>query len=372
MRTALYTPSVHSDRSPPSGAATATEAVATAFAIAGHELVGPSALGAVGDAAAIGRAARLSRLAERDAGQILDQLALPAQRPDLWVTYGLRGDAPDQIGPNVTRGLGIPYVLIDPRGPDSDADGASSELALTAADAVISFSDASMRWATALRPDVPATKLLPFIDPGPYDSVRRLHGHQSASIVMRLGLDSEAPRLLCVSTMRPGDRLASFEVLVRALSRLAMMNWQLIVVGDGPARAKVEALLRRLPLGRVHLVGALPPEQVIPFYAMSDLLVAPSVGGTHGRVLLEAQATGLPVVAGDTPGVRDAVRDGMTGRLCPAGNAESMAQAIAFLLRERSFLKSFSAATSHAIAKDHHIATAAARLDEILTGLTTS
>lgn len=107
----------------------------------------------------------------------------------------------------------------------------------------------------------------------------------------------------------------------------------------------------------------------MPYYAISDLLVAPSVGGTHGRVLLEAQASGLPVVAGDTPGVRDVVRDGITGRLCPAGNAESLSQSVALLLRQRSFLDAYAAASTQVIARDHHIVSAAARLNEIVTGL---
>ncbi len=355
MRIAVHTPSIPSDPGQPSGAAAATETLAAALSIAGHEPIRPGMSPANGD--------------RGTQGSLAGPASLAGQRPDLWMTYGLRDSAPDLAGPAVAKELGIPYVLIDPRGSESDKEAAQ---ALAAADAVVPLSDASMRWVTALRPDVPTTRLLPFIDPGPYDSVRRLHGHQSASIAMRHGLDSDAPHLLCVSAMRHGDKLKSYEILVRALSRLAMTKWQLIVVGDGPARAEIEALLRRLPLGRVRLAGSLTNEELVPYYAMSDLLVAPSVGGTHGRVLLEAQATGLPVVACDGPGVRDAVHDGMTGRLCPEGNAESLSQAILFLLRERNFLTSFAAATTHAIGKDHHIGSAAAQLGEFLAGFSRS
>lgn len=186
---------------------------------------------------------------------------------------------------------------------------------------------------------------------------------------MRHGLDREAPRLLYVGAMRQGDNLESYRLLTQALSRMAMLKWQIFVIGDGPARSEVEAMLRRLPLGRVHLVGALPRNDVIPYYAISDLLLATCAGGTHGRVLLEAQATGLPVVACDAPGVRDAVRDGMTGRLGPAGNAESLAQTVTFLLRQSAFLEGYAKATTQAISRDHHIAPAAAALDGILTDL---
>lgn len=343
MRIALYTPASATDRATSSGAAATADALAGALAIAGHDIDR-----AEPPAAADGGAETWLETADRE-----------GRRPDLWMAYGLRADRPDPAGPAVASALGIPYVLVDPRDPGP-----------VTADAVIALSDAGARWAADALPDAPTTRLLPFIDPGPYDFVRRQHAPQAAILARRHGLDPESPRLLFVGAMRPGDRLDSCRQLVRALSRLALVEYQLIVIGDGPARAEVEAMLRRLPLGRVHVVGALPPDEVAPFYAICDLLVAPCVGGTHGRVLLEAQATGLPVVAGDAPGVRDVVRDGMTGRLSPAGNAESIAQSIAFLLRERQFLNAYAAATTQAISKDHHIVSAAAALNGFLAGLT--
>ena len=342
MRIALHTPALAAGDTTPCGAAAATDALAGALSIAGHRVDRSVVPGAAEDGAAA----------------CLDLAGQDGNRPDLWMTYGLRADLPDRIGAEVAGALGIPYVLVDPR-----------EAGSVGADAAIALSDASAHWVSQVLPEVPAVRLLPFIDPGPYDSVRRQHGPQAAVLTRRHGLDPDSPRLLFVGAMRPGDRLESYRQLVRALSRLATVQYQLIVIGDGPARKEAEALLRRLTLGRVRVIGGLPPEEVIPFYAMSDLLIAPCFGGTHGRVLLEAQATGLPVVAGDTPGVRDAVRDGMTGRISPAGNAESIAQSIAFLLREKQFLNAYTLATTQTISKDHHIVSAAAALDEFLAGL---
>ncbi len=341
MRIALHTPALSAGRGRPSGAAGATDALAAALSIAGHSV---------------------DVVDDTDADRILALAQQSGQLPDAWLTYGLRPDTPDAVGAAVARGLGIPYVLVDPRGA-APGPGVSS------AGAVIALSDASADWAESTLPGTPMTRLLPFIDPGPYDSVRRLHTAQSAAITHRLALDTDTPRLLFVGDMHPGDGLESCSQMARAMSRLAMVPYRLIVIGDGPARGEVEAMLRRLPLGRVHVVGGLPPEEVIPYYAISDILLAPCAGGTHGRTLLEALATGLPIVACDTPGVRDVVHDGMTGRIAPAGNAESMAMTIAFLLRERRFLDSLALATTQSISKDHHIVAAAAALDEVLTGL---
>lgn len=349
MRIAVHTPALAADPRPPSGAAAAAEALAAALSIAGHQVDGPTVPGA----------------AEGDLDAVLRRIGRPGRRPDIWLTYGLRAELPDPVGAEVARALTIPYVLVDPRG----SEGGRTAAGPVHADAVISLSGASAQWAGSALPDTPLSRLPPFIDPGPYDAMRRLHSPQAAAITRRHGLAEDLPCLLFVGAMRPGDRLESCRLLVRALSRLAMVQWQVIVVGDGPERPAVEADLRRLPLSRVHLTGGLPPHEVIPYYAISDLLVAPCVGGTHGRVLLEAQATGLPVVAGDGSGVRDAVHDGMTGRVCPAGNAEAIGQTIAFLLRERRFLNAYATQTTQAISKDHHIAAAAETLDEILSGL---
>ncbi len=345
MRIALHTPALAAEGTPSLGAAAACDALSGALTIGGHQVEGPGLPGA----------------ADGDVRQVLQWASRPGRRPDIWLTYGLRPDAPDTVGAEVASALKIPYVLVDPRGPD---DGTAMTAGPVAT--VIALTDASVFWAEAALPDTPVKRLLPFIDPGPYDAVRRLHAPQAAMIAGRHHFDPEAPKLLFVGSMRAGDRLDSCRQLARALSRLVMLDWQMIVIGDGPERDTVLSVLRRLPLGRVHMIGALPPDEVVPYYAISDILVAPCVGGTHGRVLLEAQATGLPVVAGDTPGVRDVVRDGMTGRIYPAGNAESLGQAIAFLLRERRFLAAYASATVQSISKDHHIVPAANALGAIL------
>ena len=342
MRIALYSPEIATGRAAQSGAAAATEALAGALGIAGHSVD------------RIEVAEPMDDVVDR----MVESLAGGDRRPDIWLTYGLRPNLADPVGRQIASALDIPYVLVDPRNPGE-----------ATADAIIALSDASAQWAASNLPDAPMNRLLPFIDPGPYDSIRRQHGHQVAALAMRHALETDAPRLLFVGEMGTDDGVESCRLLVRAMSRLATTPYQLIVIGDGPARGKVDFELRRLPLGRVRAIGALPHEEVIPFYAMSDLLVAPCVGGTHGRVLLEAQATGLPVIAGDAPGVRDAVQDGMTGRLTPAGNAESIAQAITFLLREKQFLNSLAQATTQTISKNHHIVSAAAALDEFLTAV---
>jgi glycosyltransferase involved in cell wall biosynthesis len=78
----------------------------------------------------------------------------------------------------------------------------------------------------------------------------------------------------------------------------------------------VEALLA--PFGdRVRSLGALPGGRLPALYAACDLYVWPAVREAYGMAMLEAQALGLPVLAGDEGGVADVVADGVTGRLVP-------------------------------------------------------
>ena len=93
--------------------------------------------------------------------------------------------------------------------------------------------------------------------------------------------------------------------------------------GDPPP-ADVWERLKSDP--RVHLAGQV--DDVPRWYAAMDLLVFPTYREGFGNVVLEAAAMGLPVVATSIPGVVDALKDGETGTLVPAGDADALAAAI--------------------------------------------
>jgi glycosyltransferase involved in cell wall biosynthesis len=131
--------------------------------------------------------------------------------------------------------------------------------------------------------------------------------------------------------MRPGDKFASYRVLGQALAQLLEKDWQLVVVGDGEAQAEVKAALK--PLGRrVHYLGEQKPEDLPALYAACDLYVWPAINEAWGMTLLEAQAAGLPVIAGKTGGVPNVVDEGRTGLLPPIGDAGAFATAVARML----------------------------------------
>lgn len=109
------------------------------------------------------------------------------------------------------------------------------------------------------------------------------------------------------------------------------MEWQILIVGDGPARGELEDLSRRLGLdGRVLFAGLRRdiPELLPQF----DVFVLPSLYEGFGIALLEAMAAARPVVATRVGGIPEFVENGKTGVLVPPGDPQALADAIGGLL----------------------------------------
>ena len=103
----------------------------------------------------------------------------------------------------------------------------------------------------------------------------------------------------------------------------------LVLVGNGPARADLE---RALAGRRVTFTGYLTGEALATAYASADLFAFPSTTETFGQVVMEAMASGLPVVGYDAEGVRDSVRHRETGLLAPSRDVEAFASGLRTLL----------------------------------------
>jgi glycosyltransferase involved in cell wall biosynthesis len=187
----------------------------------------------------------------------------------------------------------------------------------------------------------------------------------AASYGLNARREGDPPRLITVAMMRPGDKLASYEILGDALSRLVDLPWSLEVVGDGPARCDVASAFAELR-GRVSWMGSLDREAVAERLAAADLFVWPANNEAFGMALLEAQASGLPVVAGAAGGVEEIVVSGRTGLLVPAGDAVAFAAAVRSLIVDRGRRSAFGAAARRRVLRDHDLPVAARRLADVL------
>jgi glycosyltransferase involved in cell wall biosynthesis len=132
--------------------------------------------------------------------------------------------------------------------------------------------------------------------------------------------------------MRTDVKRESYAILAQALTQVNQLRWQLLVVGDGPARPAVEAMLRVLGEDRVRFAGLIPEDALPPVYAVADLCVWPAVREAYGIALLEAQAAGLPVVAGREGGVAEVVADGRSAVLTAPRDASAFASAVRGML----------------------------------------
>ena len=159
-------------------------------------------------------------------------------------------------------------------------------------------------------------------------------------------------------------RQASYALLAEALG-LVQGDWQLQIVGDGPARGDVEGLFERFG-PRVRVIGARDAEALQGLYAEASALVWPGVNEAFGMVYLEAQSHGLPIVAQDRPGLRDVVA-GPKARV-EAGPA-GLAARIEALLADPYLRCAEGAANRKTVAEQHLLGSAAARLDAVLGAL---
>ena len=105
------------------------------------------------------------------------------------------------------------------------------------------------------------------------------------------------------------------------------IDHRLILTGEGPMRAELAA---RCP-GAVF-TGSLSRDDVATAFASADVFVFPSQTDTAGNVVLEAQASGLPVAVSDEGGPRENMREGITGVVCPGTDAREWADLLAPLL----------------------------------------
>ncbi len=89
---------------------------------------------------------------------------------------------------------------------------------------------------------------------------------------------------------------------------------RLLIVGDGPERDNLEDRTQLMGLtGVVHFTGQIPFVELPPYYSIGDVFVTPSTSETFGLTVVEAMASGLPVIGIDSPGISDNIQPGVTG-----------------------------------------------------------
>ncbi|MEU8113429.1 glycosyltransferase family 4 protein [Micromonospora sp. NPDC048947] len=190
----------------------------------------------------------------------------------------------------------------------------------------------------------------------------------------RLGL-TDRPVVVCVSRLVPRK---GQDTLIRALPeiRRRVPDAALLIVGGGPYRATLEKLARQTGVERdVVFTGTVPSVELPAHYAAGDVYAMPCRTRNRGLdveglgiVYLEASAAGLPVVAGDSGGAPDAVREGETGYVVRGRDVAQLADRVARLLADRDLARQLGAAGRAWVEREWRWEAQAERMAALLAG----
>ncbi|PYC87802.1 alpha-(1-2)-phosphatidylinositol mannosyltransferase [Streptomyces tateyamensis] len=199
-------------------------------------------------------------------------------------------------------------------------------------------------------------------------------GSGGAEVRARLGL-TDRPVVVCVSRVVPRK---GQDTLIEAWPAVLRAHPQavLLVVGGGPYLPQLHKLARaRGVAGSVVFTGPVPWAELAAHHGAGDVFAMPCRtrrGGLDveglGIVYLEASATGLPVLAGDSGGAPDAVLEGETGYVVPGGSAGAVAEKLILLLGDEALRRRLGANGRRWVEQAWRWDLLAERLTGLLTG----
>ena len=369
---AFYAPLKPPRHPRPSGDRRMARALMTALEMGGHRVELASRLRSydrVGDA---GRQERIERLGKAVAGRLIARYRTIAGEPPpdgldhLPCLSQIAGLARARSAPgaehSLSAGRGVLRtetgrwpVALGHRAAEAAIREADVTLAMTAVD------EAGL--APLIDPPSDLRRLPPFLEPGPYRRAARARERHRRDLADRFGLAVERPWLLAVAMMRDDVKRRSYRLLADSLGHVRDRSWQLLVVGDGVARPLIESFFEGLKPERVKFAGILEESELPACYAAADLYAWPAIREAYGMALLEAQASGLPVVAGREGGVADVVRDGVTGMLTIPRDSRAFAGALAELLDHPARRSAMAVAAGQIVEREHSLKGASALLD---------
>jgi len=167
------------------------------------------------------------------------------------------------------------------------------------------------------------------------DSVRFHPSKRNENFLKERFNTGDGPKILYVGRI---SKEKDLHILAQAFSKLTrtFKDLEMIMVGDGPYLDELKDLLAGTPC---VFTGYRDGEELATIYASCDLFVFPSATDTFGNVVLEAQASGLPVIVTNSGGPQENMTPHKTGEIVQAGDVESLLNAINFLLVDRAKLK---------------------------------
>lgn len=230
---------------------------------------------------------------------------------------------------------------------------------LKRADIVLTSSYEYAHTSPFLRKLLPKLRGKLFEMPLTVDIKKFLPTDKPTALLNSYDLKVDTPVALFVGGLDRAHYFKGIDVLLKAwhLLQSRMPEARLLIIGEGNRRLSYERQAQLLGLSRsVHFLGAVSDGKLPDYYELSDILVLPSIDRSEafGLVLLEAMASGCPVLASRLPGISSVVRNGETGYLFPAGDIRALAAALERLLRLPSITKAMGAHARDVIEKEYN------------------
>jgi glycosyltransferase involved in cell wall biosynthesis len=169
--------------------------------------------------------------------------------------------------------------------------------------------------------------------------------------------DWSSPRLLSVGRIVHQKGL---DLAMHALGGLKDLDWEWRIAGDGPQMQALQSLAEELGIDdRVFFLGWQSREQIIKSYKQSNLFLFPSRHEGMPNALLEAMASGLPVIATCIAGNEELVAEGETGYLVPPEDIESLQDALKKLLNDPALRREMGIASRRRVEETYNWASTA-------------
>lgn len=155
------------------------------------------------------------------------------------------------------------------------------------------------------------------------------------------------------ATLAFAGRLTAQKSLERALEAIAGVDGvELVIAGEGPDRAQLEERARELGIAeRVSFLGAQPRERVVELFRAADAAILSSSWENFPHTVVEALASGTPVLAMEAGGVAEVVRDGENGLLVGAGDTAALGDAVRRFFADDELRERLRAAAAGSVAQ---------------------
>lgn len=256
--------------------------------------------------------------------------------PDLWLSYHSYYKAPDLLGPTCAAKLQVPYVIFQGIYATKHRKRLKTlpgfllnRRALEAANLVFANKKKDLLNLRRLLREDRICYIAPGLQPNHFafdqtsrDQIRQQWQAGTRKVV------------LCTAMFRPGVKSDGIQIVIDSCARLRQQgcNILLVVIGDGKNRS----LLERDGLQKLGpdclFTGRIPRRELYRYYSAADVFAFPGIQESLGMVYLEAQSTGLPVVAYRDWGASEAVVDKETGLLTPFAQPEQFGEALKTIL----------------------------------------